>query len=798
MINLKKVFWIVLGIVAVLCICIGLFIYSLSPNYDGKRELLGLEEKVEVYFDTYGVPHIYAETEEDAFRSLGYVHAQDRLWQMELMRRIGKGQLSEVFGKDMVKTDKFFLALGIDDTSVATVDSLDLNAPAVKLSQAYLEGINQFIKEGPTPIEFYLTGLEKSEFLLKDIYNILGYMAFDFAMAHKTDPLLTNIKDKLGMEYLKDLQIEADSAASTIKSYNPLPQDTLGNQLSSLISEVLKKVPVPQLEGSNSWVIGPQKTKNGKVIFANDPHIGFAQPSVWYEAHISTPSYEKYGYHLAGVPFPILGHDRKMAYGLTMFQNDDVDFYYEEEDPEDPSSYKTPLGWEKYETVNKTIKVKGGEEVAFSFKKSKHGPLMNGIADQLPQSRPIAMSWVYTKAKNRLLHALYNMCQAQNLPDFQASLTDIHAPGLNVMYGDAMGNIAWFATAKLYQMPDSTHTKFIMDGSKGKDEPIRYLDFSENPRSVNPPDHYVYSANTQPDSINGSIYPGYYLPDNRAKRIKSLLDPKDDWSQKDVEQMLLDVTSKVNATVVTQLAKWIDVAQMSPGQIAVMDKLNSWDGDNQLNQIEPTIYHRWIYFLLKNTFEDELGSNLFGQMLDTHFHKRMIGPMAAKEHSPWWDNVHTKDSVETKEERVNLSFQMAYKSLEEDFGADYNKWTWNKVHILEHAHPFGQMKTLRSLFNVGPFPVSGTREVINNMYFPYDESGYYRVSSGPSTRRVINFSHIDSSSSILPTGQSGNPFSKHYRDQAEMYNNGEFRKMLMNKEEILRTQKSLLLLEPVK
>ena len=786
-----------MGIVAVLCIAIGLVVYALSPDYGGKRELLGLEEKVEVYFDPYGVPHIYADTEEDAFRGLGYVHAQDRLWQMELMRRIGKGQLSEVFGKDMVKTDKFFLALGIDDASVVTVDSLDLNAPAVKLSQAYLEGINQFIKEGPTPIEFYLTGLEKSDFVLKDIYNILGYMAFDFAMAHKTDPLLTNIKDKLGMEYLKDLQIEADSAASTIKSYNSLPQDTIGNQLSSLISEVLKRVPVPQLEGSNSWVIGPQKTKNGKVIFANDPHIGFAQPSVWYEAHISTPSYKKYGYHLAGVPFPILGHDRKMAYGLTMFQNDDVDFYYEEEDPEDPSSYKTPSGWEKYETVNKTIKVKGGEEVAFSFKKSKHGPLMNGIADQLTQSGPIAMSWVYTKAKNSLLHALYNMCHAQNLPDFQASLADIHAPGLNVMYGDAMGNIAWFATAKLYQMPDSTHTKFILDGSKGKDEPIRYLDFSENPRSVNPPDHYVYSANTQPDSINGSIYPGYYLPDNRAKRIKSLIDPKDDWSQKDVEQMLLDVTSKVNATVVTQLAKWIDVAQMSPGQIAVMDKLNSWDGDNQLRQIEPTIYHRWIYFLLKNTFEDELGSVLFGQMMDTHFHKRMIAPMAAKEHSPWWDNVHTKDSVETKEELVNLSFQMAYQSLEEDFGADYNKWTWNKVHTLEHSHPFGQIKALRSLFNVGPFPVSGTREVINNMYFPYDESGYYRVSSGPSTRRVINFSHIDSSSSILPTGQSGNPFSKHYRDQAEMYNNGEFRKMLMNKEEILRTQKSLLLLEPV-
>ena len=794
----KKLLWIVLGIIAILALSSAVYVYTHTPEYVGNIETDKLNNKVEVYFDTYGIPHIYAKKEEDALRVLGYVHAQDRLWQMELLRRIAKGGLSEVFGEDMLKTDKFFLSLGIDDASQQTVEKASKDSPMVQLSQAYLDGINQFIAEGPTPIEFHLTSLEKTPFTLNDIYNTVGYMAFSFAMAHKTDPLLTNIKNKLGPAYLTDLEIGADPKKTLIKNFKPSIHDSIKNELASLVSEVLKDFPVPQFEGSNSWVIAPNKTKNGKVILANDPHIGFAQPSVWYEAHVNAPNYEKYGYHLAGVPFPLLGHDRKLAYGLTMFENDDIDFYYEEENPNDPNSYKTASGWENYELVSKTIKVKGDDDVSFTFKKSHHGPILNGIADQVMDQRPIAMSWIYTKLENKVMDALYGMSHAQNLSEFKESLPDIHAPGLNIMYGDAEGNVGWFATAKLYQMPDSTNTKFILDGSSGQDEPLRYLDFTENPMAINPSWNYVYSANNQPDSINGKFYPGYYLPENRAKRIVALLEPKNDWDRVAVQEMLLDATSGVNAKVVTNLAKSMEVKEMTEAQISVLDNMIVWDGNSQLQQIEPTVYHRWIYFLLKNTFEDELGTQMFQQLLDTHFHKRLIAPMAAKDNSVWWDDINTPDSVETKNDRVNLSFRQAFQSLEEDFGEDPYQWTWDKVHTLEHGHPIGQIKVLRSFFNVGPYPVSGTREVINNMYFKYDDTGLYPATSGPSTRRVIDFSDVENSTSILPTGQSGNPFSEHYDDQAEMYIQGKFRKMMMNKEEIIKTQKSLLIFEPRK
>ncbi|ALM09148.1 penicillin amidase [Sediminicola sp. YIK13] len=794
----KKVLAIILLVLGVLALALIIFIQTLRPDYNGKKKLKGISESVSVYFDTYGIPHIYASNELDAIRALGYVHAQDRLWQMELLRRIGTGGLSEVFGKDMVGTDKFFLSLGIDDASAKAVTDLDKNSEVNQLAEAYLDGVNQFIEKGPTPVEFYLTGLQKKSFQVKDIYNTVGYMAFSFAMAHKTDPLLSNIKDKLGMSYLMDLGLGVNSDTEWIKIHKGNSSDSIQNKLVSLLENSLKGLPFPQFIGSNSWVLAPEKTKSGKVILANDPHIGFAQPSVWFEAHLSTPTYEKYGYHMAGIPFPILGHDRTLAYGITMFENDDIDFYYEKTHPSDSTLYKTNEGWEKYQVFSKTIKVKDGKDIAFRFQKSKHGPILNGIAEQVKGERPIAMSWIYSQEENKVLEAFNGLSHAKNIKEFQAALPNIHAPGLNIMYGDAQGNVAWWATAKLYQLPDSANTKFIMDGASGKHEVLRYLDFKENPQAINPPWHYVYSANNQPDSIAGMLYPGYYLPENRAKRIVQLLEPRSDWDMAATQNMMLDVTSAVDASIAMDLVKTMDLSQLSQDKIEVLELLGQWDGSYPLKSVEGTLYNRWVYFFLRNTLEDELGEEMFQQLLATHLIKRAIAPFAAKTTSVWWDNTFTKDKAETKEDIVRLAFDEAIASLKADLGEDSAQWTWDKVHTLEHGHPIGQVASLRRFFNVGPFPVIGAREVINNMGFPYDNTRFYKVNSGPSTRRIVDFSDIENSRSILPTGQSGNPFSPHYEDQAEMYINGEFRKMMMNELEIKKTSENILIFQPTK
>ena len=795
--KIKKIGGLFLLFVVLCLISIGVIAYLLSPDYEGEKELTNLSEEVEVYYDAYGIPHIYGTNEEDALRAMGYVHAQDRLWQMELLRRIASGGLSEVFGQDLVSTDKFFLALGVNDASEKTVSELNLYDKEIRLAQAYLDGINQFIKEGPTPVEFYLTGIEKRPFELKDVYNTIGYMDFSFAMAHKSDPLLTNIKNTLGADYINDLEEGFGKNTLRIPNYEPKSSEVAVTNLTTAVMESLEALAIPLFEGSNGWVLGPEKTKNRKVLFANDPHISFSQPTVWYEAHISTPTYKIYGCYLAGVPFPVLAHNHEMAYGVTMFENDDVDFYFEETNSSDATQYRTEKEWKNFETVSKSITVKDAEDVQFSYRKTNHGPIMNGLIEQITSERPMAMRWVYTENENRIMKALYGMSHAQNMVQFQNALPNIHAPGLNVMYGDAQDNVAWWATAKLYEIPDSVNTKLVFEENAGLPLNRKYLDFTKNPHAINPPWNYVYSANNEPDSMEGKPYPGYYLPENRAKRIVQLLEPKNDWDMASVRDMMNDVTSIVNTEIIDDLARLMEVEQLSRKQIDALDRINVWSGASVLESPETTLYHRWIYYFLKNTFEDELGETRFQQFMETHFLKKQIALMAAKENSIWWDDVLTPDKVETKEQIVQTSFLQAYASLSKDFGEDMSKWSWKKVHTLEHGHPIGQIAALRSFFNVGPFAVAGTREVINNMAFSYDSTGLYKVSYGPSTRRVIDFSDIENSYSISPTGQSGNPFSAHYKDQAKMYAKGEFRKMLLNKDEIISTSKSLLILKPV-
>ena len=277
----------------IVLIVVGAWLYSRTyyPDYSGELELENLSDEVTVYFDEFGVPHIEAQNQQDAYTALGYVHAQDRLWQMELIRRIAAGRLSEIFGKDLLKTDVFFAGLGIEEAAEKSIAALDKNSKPYLLTRAYLNGINQFINEGKTPLEFSLVGVEKENYTIKDVYNVFGYMAFSFAVAHKTDPLLTEIKEKLGDAYFNEI-MTIDLNDLTINKYET---KEIKGELSAAVSKLMDKLPVSTFIGSNSWVIAPEKTKNGKVLFANDPHIGFSQPSVWYESHIKTPDFEIYG-----------------------------------------------------------------------------------------------------------------------------------------------------------------------------------------------------------------------------------------------------------------------------------------------------------------------------------------------------------------------------------------------------------------------------------------------------------------------------------------------------------------------
>jgi len=330
----NKIIKIVFIVLVLLAIGISYYLYSLIPNFKGEINIQNLQDKVEVYYDDYGIPHIYAQNDLDAMTALGYVHAQDRLWQMEVVRRIAAGRLSEIFGEEFIEVDKFFLNLGIDQNSKETVAKIDKNTIAYKQTIAYLNGVNDYVNNGKTPVEFTVIGVEKTEFNIEDVYNVFGYMGYGFAMGNQTDPLITALKEKLGSDYIKQLDLVIDTNSQLIQT-SPKQQisEETAVSLSQITQTVFDKASIPPFVGSNSWVLAPEKTKNNKVIFANDPHIGYSQPAVWYQAHITTPTTEIYGFYLALTPFPLLGHNHDMAYGLTMFENDDIDLYLEKNNP---------------------------------------------------------------------------------------------------------------------------------------------------------------------------------------------------------------------------------------------------------------------------------------------------------------------------------------------------------------------------------------------------------------------------------------------------------------------------------
>jgi len=390
----------------------------------------------------------------------------------------------------------------------------------------------------------------------------------------------------------------------------------------------------------------------------------------------------------------------------------------------------------------------------------------------------------------------YEISHAKSFTEFKNGVEKIIAPGLNIMYGDAQDNIGWFAAAKLYTRNNNAHPKFIMDGSNGTDDQLNYLDFSQNPQAINPPWNYVYSANNQPDSIAGVLYPGYYVPEDRAKRIVEILKPKKDFTKEDIQIMINDVESSVAPELVLFILDNLTKVNFTSNEKEALEILKNWNGEFKSNKVAPTIYIKFIYLFLENTFEDEMGEEGFQQFLKTHLYKRQIAKQIKLRKSVWWDDISTKDIKENRDEIFTRTMHQAISALEEQFGDDIHKWTWDKAISVTHKHVFDKVASLKSYFNVGPFITDGTSEVINNQDFSLNGSGIYNVSAGPSTRRIIDFSDVENGITIIPTGQSGNVFSKHYKDQAQKYLDGKFVKMMLNKEEI-EASKDKLILKPL-
>lgn len=777
-------------IVVILLVVVGLTSYffylksSLTPSYSGERSLAGLDQSSEVYFTEFGIPHIYAEGQRDAYRSLGYIHAMERLWQMDLLRHVGSGRLSELFGPDMVKVDIFLRTMGLSEYSKQSAEQyIQRNHESLPLVEAYIEGVNDYIQNNPKTLEHTILGLDVEPFKIQNVFETLTYMSFSFSNAHITDPVSTELSTKLDSSYLKDLNIYHYLGESVLRSF-----DDRYSQHALQTAQILDQLKISEFIGSNSWVLSGEKTESGKVILANDPHIAFSQPSVWYESHLIMPDNEYYGYHIAGAPFPLLFHNEKLATGLTMFENDDMDFYVEEIHPEDSMKYMYRGEWKDIETVIEEIKVKGEESVDFTIRKTVHGPIVSDIIQEKPLQDVVSMHWVTSNHPNYMIEAVHGFTEASDLNDVEKAASMIHGPGLNIMYGDAEGNVAWWAAGKLLKRRSERTSKTFYDGSSGLDDPDSTYSFDKNPRAINPPWGYVHSANNQPDTVEGVVYSGYYLPDDRGERITELLNEAEKLNVNQVKAMQLDDKSMMQESVKGILLQAIKDTERGD----LLRELLKWQATFNRDDFRALIFQKWVNEILLAAQKDEIGDDLWQLYKKTHTYKVATEHLIKNEKSRWWDDINSEET-ETRSEIIRKAFETTITQLSAEWGGDFTKWKWGDAHKLKHKHAMGD---ILSFLNVGYFPVSGANEVLNNMGYTYDEAAEQTILFGPSTRRIVDFNDLRNNSwSILPTGQSGNYFSPHYSDQAEVYANGGFRKMIMDDQEI-RQSKNKVVLKP--
>jgi penicillin amidase len=772
------------------------FIHLKQPVRDGEITLAHLQAPVSVRYDERGVPHIRAENEADLYRALGYVHAQDRLFQMEMMRRLARGELAEVLGPKLVDTDKLFRSLRIREHADEYVARHDQNTPAWKALQAYLDGINQYQDGHARPLEFDLLGIAKRPFTAEDTLSVGGYMAYSFAAAFRTEPLLTYVRDQLGADYLQafDLDWQPQGALGQVPVIADSDWKSL-NQLAFLSNQALEQAGLPQFEGSNAWAVSGSRTQSGKPLLAGDPHIRFSAPAVWYEAQLSAPGFELYGQHQALNPFASLGNNMDFGWSLTMFQNDDLDLIAEKTNPDNPNQVWYHGQWVAMTSSQQQIAVKGEQPVTITLRSSPHGPIVNDVLGATAGTTPVAMWWSFLETQNPILEGFYEVNRADTLEKMRAAAEKIQSPGLNIVWANAKGDIGWWAAAQLPIRPDGVNPNYILDGSTEQADKSGFYPFSANPQEENPARGYIVSANFQPTSPTGMSIPGYYNLADRGQQLnRQLSDSTVKWDVNSSKQLQLGTQTEYASRMLTPLIPVLRSIISDPEEKALVERLASWKGDYSLDSVGATLFNQFLFDLTEEIFHDELGDGLFETLLSTRVIDAALPRVAADASSPWWNNRNSP-APESRANIVKVAWHASVSHLKSTYGVNPDEWLWGKAHTLTHAHPLGSQPLLGQLLNVGPFAAPGTHEVPNNLSARIGPAPW-PVTYGPSTRRIIDFADPAHSVGINPVGQSGVPFDKHYSDQAQTYIDGGYVPQYLSEGDIAGHSEGTLRLVP--
>ncbi len=809
------------------------------PIIDGEIQLEGLDGPVDIYRDPMGIPNIYATSAHDLFFAQGYVHAQDRFWQMDAWRHIGSGALSEMFGKGQLETDTFLRTLGWRVTAEQEYAGLDALSKAI--IDTYTEGVNAYLQDHDTTalsLEYAVLGLLSPDYKIEK-WTPINSLTWGKAMAW-------DLRGNMGEEIERAVLLKNLSPEQVAQLFPAYPEDhpvivnKIGDGTSASVPAQAAAFDIPAgtlsaLEhnaslldlalgpkgdgiGSNSWAVSGSRTTTGMPLLANDPHLGIQMPSIWYQIGLHCMPkteecpYDVAGFSFAGVPGVVIGHNDKVAWGFTNVGPDVMDLYIEKVNPENPNQYEVNGAWVDFETRTETINIVGGEPVEIIVKLTRHGPVISdsygplknegdpkdkefeafkdraGI--ELPGSYVIALRWT-ALTPSTPFQAIWGFDKAQNWEEFREAAANFHVPAQNLLFADVEGNIA-------YQMPGDIPIRAKGDGTipvpgwTDEYEWTGFIPFDDLPYTLNPEEGYIATANNQVPPVDYANFVTYDWDYGfRAQRIVNMIESAPGKIDIAYIQSMQGDSFDANGPVFVPMV--LGLSGLPENQANAQALLKDWDYQDRADSAAAAVFNAFWRHFLQNTFNDELPERYWpdGGSRWNEIMRHM------DESSTWWDDISTTDQVETRDDIMKKSFEQGVAELEDIFGRDISKWNWGQMHASTFRNgTLGEsgVGLIEALFNRGPYPTSGGEAIVNATGWSVRDG--YETNWLPSMRMIADLGDLSNSVTVHTTGQSGHAYNSHYADMAPMWAGIQYYPMLWSEQQVTSTSESHLVLKP--
>jgi penicillin amidase len=831
----------VIVVLAIVLGAVGIFLARRSfPKTSGEVKLDGLNSPVEIYRDNYGIPQIYAQTSYDLFFAQGYVHAQDRFWQMDFWRHIGSARVSEMFGETQLETDIFLRTMGWARIAQQELDAMD--ADQVTLLQAYADGVNAYLADhkgtalsleyailklltpGYTPEPWQpantLTwgkvmawtlgegqmGIETEHAIL--LKTLTPEQIAELFPAYPSDHPV--IVPNLSLNTAPSSSTVQPQAGQTLADLHPAFESLLGSisNLESLLG------PSGSGIGSNNWAIAGSRTSTGKPFFANDMHLSEMMPSIWYEIGLHcTPKgpdcpFEVAGYSFPSAPGVIVGHTDRIAWGFTNVDPDVLDLYIEKINPDNPNQYEVNGNWVDMTLVHETIQVAGSDPVELTVRYTRHGPIIWDNPDdhktaeekwgvELPSNFAISMRWTALEPVN-VFKAIFGYDKAQNWDEYRQAAVYFSVPSQNMVYADIDGNIAYQTPGNIPIRNPGHSGVYPVPGWTDDYEWQGYIPFDQLPTTYNPPIGYIASAN---NAVVGTDYP-YSITTNwdtgfRAARIVEMIETATGPIDAAYIQKMHGDNYNASAAYMVPLLMQLNLQDQH--LVEMRDMLTGWDYQNQMDLAAPAVYNAFWRAALVRTFHDDLPEDYWPDGGEVWF--EVMRRLVQTPDSAWWDDK-TTSATETRDDILLLAFSDTVAELEQILGTNTSKWTWGDLHTVTfHNQSLGTsgVAPIEALFNRGPFPVSGGNSIVNATSWngaETDPEKAYQVTWLPSERMVVDLSNLPVSLAVNTTGESGHAFHRNYDDQIDLWRTTQYHPMLWDRQQVEEAAKAHMTLTP--